>query len=376
MPITESAIDADIGASQRRAADLYLKLKGGSLAGREVHIFYDDESAIEPAINKTRIQQLLDKHVELLMGGAAAPAAYLLRDTAEAQRMVYLDTNASVNALTRLSSGCTPTCKSTYVFRTAPSSWQMSEALGEWATKSALKDWYVAAADDAFGTESAAAFTEGLAKNGGRVTGKAAVPEKSGADWKKVVAAIKAQPTKSVFAAFITDDAEGFMTAWGAAGMSAAGYKLGGPGPLVDYQVFKVVKQAAIGTTTSFPWSIDIDNADNKTFVAEFKKAYVDDDTNQPYAPDVYASEMWNAMRLLEEALRTTKGDTKNTDALIAALESVSFSGIGGTFTMDRSTHNPIQDVYIREAKASVGSAGGVSNAVVDKIGSVKDPGQ
>ena len=30
VPFTESAIDSDIGASQRRAADLYLKLKGGS----------------------------------------------------------------------------------------------------------------------------------------------------------------------------------------------------------------------------------------------------------------------------------------------------------------------------------------------------------
>ncbi len=375
MPITESAIDADIGASQRRAADLYLKLKGGSLAGREVHIFYDDESAIEPGINKTRIQQLLDKHVELLMGGAAAPAAYLLHDTAEAQKMVYLDTNASVNALTRVSSGCTPTCKSTYVFRTAPSSWQMGEALGEWASKAGQKDWYVVSADDTFGTESAAAFTEGLGKNGGRATGKSSVPEKSGADWKKVVAAIKAQPTKNVFAAFITDDAEGLIAAWGAAGMSAAGYKLAGPGPLADYQVFKVTRQATLGITTSFPWSIDLDNADNKTFVAEFKKAYIDDDTGQPYAPDIYASEMWNAMRLLEEALKTTKGDTKNANALIAALESVSFTGIAGSFTMDKATHNPVQDMYIREAKASPTSAGGVSNAVVDKIGSVKDPG-
>lgn len=376
LPITESSIDADIGASQRRAADLYLKLKGGSLAGREVHIFYDDESALEPGINKIRIQQMLDKHVDLLMGGAAAATTYLLHDTAEAQHIVYFDTNASVNALTRLRSDCTPTCRSKYVFRTAPTSWQMSEVLGEWVSKAGQKDWYVVSAEDTFGTESAAAFTEGLGKNGGRATGKSSVPEKGGADWKRVVAAIKAQPTRNVFAAFITEDAEGFVTAWGAAGMGAAGYKLAGPGPLADYEVFKVTKQAALGATTSFPWSIDIDNADNRTFVAEFKKAYVDDETNQPHAPDLYASEMWNAMRMLEEALKTTKGDTKNTDALIAALESVSFSGVGGTFTMDKATHNPIQDVYIREAKASVGSASGVSNVVIDKIGSVKDPGQ
>ena len=373
VPFTESAIDADIGASQRRAADLYLKLKGGTLAGREVHLFYDDESALDPGTNKVRIQQLLDKHVELLMGGAAAPAAYLLHDTAEARKIVYLDTNASANALTRTNAGCTPSCKSKYVFRTAPSSWQLSEALGEWASKSGQRDWFVVAADDTFGIESAAAFTEELAKNGGRATGKSSVPEKSGADWKKVVAALKAQPTKNVFAAFITDDAEGFMSAWDAAGMRAAGYKLAGPGPLADYEVFKVTKQAALGVTTAFPWSVELDNADNKAFVEEFRKAYKDDETGQSYAPDLYASEMWNAMRMLEEALKATKGDTKNTDALIAALESVSFKGIGGSFTVDRATHNPVQDMYIREAKPS---GGGLANAIVDKIASVKDPGQ
>ena len=82
---------------------------------------------------------------------------------------------------------------------------------------------------------------------------------------------------------------------------------------------------------------------------------------------------MWNAMRMLEDALKATKGDTKNTDALIAALESVSFKGIGGSFTIDRATHNPVQDMYIREVKAF---GGGLASAVVDKIGSVKDPGQ
>ena len=374
VPFTESAIDSDIGASQRRAADLYLKLKGGTLAGRTVQLVYNDESALDPSINKIRIQQFLDQdHVELLLGGAGIPAAYLLRDTAEASKIVYIDTNASGNALTRATAGCAPTCKSRYVFRTAPSSWQMSESLGEWASRNGQREYFVVAADDAFGTESATAFIEGLAKNGGRATGRSAVPAKSGADWAKVIAAVKAQPTKSIFAAFVTEDAEGFVGAWETGGMRTAGYRLVGPGPLADAQVLKTTKQAAVGITTSFPWSTELDAAENRTFVEEFKKAYKDDDTGQPLAPDGYAVEMWDTMRLLENALAATKGDTKNTDALITALEAASFKGPGGDFAFDRSTHNPIQDMYIREVRAS---AGALVNAVVDKIGSVKDPGQ
>jgi len=374
VPFTESAIDSDIGASQRRAADLYLKLNGGALAGRDVQLVYNDESALDPTVNQVRIKQFLDQdHVELLLGGVGTPAAYLLRDTAEASKIVYIDTSASANALTRTTAGCAPSCKSTFVFRSAPSAWQMSEPLGEWAAKNGRRDYVVVNAGDTFGTESAAAFIEGLAKGGGRATGRSAVSPKSGADWAKVIAAVKAQPTKNVFAAFITDDAEGFIGAWDAAGMRASGYTLAGPGPLADGQVLNDTKQAALGVTTSFPWSTETDTPGNTAFVDAFKKAYTDDATGQPLAPDDYAVEMWDAMEVLDGALKATKGDTKNTDALIAAIEAVSFTGAGGDFAFDRSTHNPVEDVYIREVRTS---GGALVNAIVDKIGSVKDPGQ
>ena len=227
--------------------------------------------------------------------------------------------------------------------------------------------------DDAFGAESGSAFIEGLAKNGGKASGRTTVPAKSGADWAKVMAAVKAQPSKNVFAAFITDDAEGFLGAWQIAGMSAAGYSLAGPGPLTDQQVLAATKQAAIGVTTSFPWSSELDNAENKSFNDEFKKAYKDDTTGQPLAPDGYASLMWTAMRALETALTTTKGATHDTAALIAALEKASFTGPGGDVSFDPATHAAVQDIYIREVRAS-GTA--LVNAVVESIASVKDPAQ
>jgi branched-chain amino acid transport system substrate-binding protein len=373
VPFTESAIDSDIGASQRRAADLYLKLQGGKLGGRDVQLVYNDESLLDPATNDVRIRQFLDQdHVELLLGGASTPGAYQLRNAADAAKVVYIDTNATGNALTRTTSACTPSCKSRFVFRGTSTSWQMSEPLGEWVSKNGQKDFYLAVVDDAFGSESAAGFTEGLAKNGGRATGRIAVPSRSGAAWAKIVAGIKAQPTKSVFAAFVTDDAERFIAAWDAAGMRAAGYRLYGPGPLADAQVLKVARDAGLGITTSFQWSTEIDNPENKTFNDEFKKAYKDEDTGQPLAPDDYAAEMWDTMRVLDAAITATKGDTKNTDALIAALESVSIKTPAGAFAFDTTTHNPIEDVYIREVKTS---SGALVNAVVDKIANVKDPG-
>ncbi|HEV2250630.1 MAG TPA: ABC transporter substrate-binding protein, partial [Candidatus Limnocylindria bacterium] len=305
VPFTESAIDSDIGASQRRAADLYLKLRGGRLAGREVQLVYNDESALDPSTNAVRIQQFLRQdHVELLLGGVGIPAAYLLRDTAEAAKVLYIDTNAAANALTRATAGCTPSCRSAFVFRSAPSAWQLSEPLGEWEAKNGQRDFFVVAGDDAFGVDSAAAFAEGLGKSGGSVSGRTTVPARSGADWAAVVAAIRAQPTKNVYAAFIADDAEGLIGAWERAGLRSAGYRLAGPGPLAQHQVLAATARAAVGITTSSPWSSELGNAQNAAFIDAFKKAYSDDTSGQPLAPDGYAAEMWNTMRALDETLK------------------------------------------------------------------------
>jgi branched-chain amino acid transport system substrate-binding protein len=310
-------------------------------------------------------------HVEMLMGGAGSAAAYQLRNAADAAKVVYIDTNASGNALTRTTTNCSPSCMSRFVFRSTSTSWQLGEPLGEWAAKSGLKDAFMAYADDAFGTESATAFAEGLAKGGGRVTGRAMWGVRSG-DWPRLVAAIKAQQTKTVFAAFITDDAEGFIDAWTAAGMRAAGYRLLAPGQFADAAVLTATKQEGVGITTSYTWSTELDNAENRAFGDEFKKAYKDEGTGQPLAPDGYAVEMWDAMRVLDEALRVTQGDA-SAGALIAALEGVSAKTPVGPLAFDKTTHNPALDVYIREVKVS-GTA--LVNAVIDKIASVKDPGQ
>ena len=371
VPFTESAIDGDEGASQRRAADLYLKVQGGKLGGRDVQLVYNDESALDPETNRIRIDQFLKQdHVDVLLGGLADPAAVLLRDAADAAKVVYIDTNATLNELTRVMSSCTPTCRSAYVFRATLDAWQMSEPLGEWVAKAGRKDAYAVYADDTFGVESEAAFAEGLAKNGGAIAAKAAVAPKSGADWLKIVGAIKAQPTKTVFAAFITDDAAGFITAWAAAGMAAAGYRLFGPGPLTDSDVLKTTKQAAAGATTAFSWSEQIDTVENKAFVDAFAKAYTAEDTGMPLVPDGYAVEMWDTMRALDGALTATHGDAS---ALVLALTSASVKTPSGDLAFDASTHAATLDVYIREVR-STGTA--LVNAIVDRVPRVVDPGR
>ena len=373
LPFTESALDSDVGASQKRAAELFMKLHGGKLGGHDVQLVWNDESELTPATNQVRIQQFLEKdHASILMGAVTDPTAYQLRAAAEANRLVYVDTNAFGNALTRTNAKCDPTCESRYVFRSSSTAWQLSEPLGEWAAKNRQKDYVLLYEDDAYGKDAASGFADGLTKSGGRATGRTAVPPKSGADWKAIVTQIKAQPSRGVFAAFSTDDAEGLLDAWSAAGMSAAGFALYGPGPLTDGEVLRVTRQAGVGVITASPWSAELTNADNRGFVDAFRNAYKEEDTGQPLTPDDYALQMWDALLALDQALRQVT-DSKSADALIAALETVSVPAPDGTFAIDRATHNPAHDIYIREVRSSNGV---LVQTVLDRIAVVRDPGQ
>jgi branched-chain amino acid transport system substrate-binding protein len=369
VPFTESAVNSDFGVAQQRAAELYLKQHGGVLAGRPVKLVYSDES-ITGALDVVKASQLVEtEHADVLLGLIGSDGAYAVRTYADTKHVVFIDTNASGNALTRTVAGCTPSCRSPYLFRSSYSSWQLAEPLGAWAAGNGLKAFDVVAADDVLGTESAAAFIEGLGTAGGAATTQTLV--QPGTDWSKVIAGIAAQPTKNIFAAFAGADAASIITAWDEARLSGKGYRLFGPGPLADVDVLAQVKGAAAGVTTASFWSSTLDNPENKALMDLFRKTYQDEKGN-PTPADSYVVEMWDAMTALDLALQKTDGSGA-TDVLIAALEGVSFNSPRGAFAFDQGTHNVVQDIYIRQVQATGLAA---TNVVVATIPKVVDPGR
>jgi branched-chain amino acid transport system substrate-binding protein len=364
LPFTQ--VYAELGNSQKRAAELYMKQAGGKLASRPVQFIYEDEASGDTKIAVTKTQKFIDQdQADLMMGIIATPNVYAIRNTVDAAKFIYIGTNAGGNAMTRATANCTPACISKYVFRTSFSAWQVSEPLGEWVSKKGEKEFFLCYSNYAFGTESANAFVEGLGKNGGKDTGKN-TPALGNTDWLPVVTAIKGQPTKNVFSFFSGTDAIGYVRAWDQLGMRAAGYKMYGAGFLTEQDVLKEVKTQALGAITSLFWSVELDNAENKAFVDAYRKEY-------SLLPDVFAVQMWDGMKALDEGLKKTGGNTKDKDALIAALEGVSFKSPRGDFSFDKTTHNVVHDIYIREVKQS---GNDVVNSIVDKFGKVTDPGK
>ena len=364
LPFTK--VYAELGNSMKRATDLYLKQKGGSLANRPVTVIYEDE-ANDPTVGAQKTQKFIEQdNVDLMMGIVATPIAYAIRNAVDSAKMIFIATNAGGNALTRTTTDCKPACKSKYIFRASFSSYQISYPIGDYfATKKGVKEVFTFVSDYGFGNESAADFTSAFTKGGGKVTGGLKTPLPT-ADFLTPVTQLKAQPTKDIYSFFSGTDAINYIKAWNQLGMSAAGYRMNGAGFLTEQDVLKEVKEQAIGAITSLHWAVTLDNPENKAFVDAYQKEY-------NLLPDVFAVQAWDGMQAVEAALQATKGDTSNKDAFIAALEGVKFKSPRGDFAFDKDTHNVIQDIYIRQVAVQNGTA---VNTIVDKIAGVTDPGK
>ena len=365
LPFTK--VYAELGNSMKRSTDLYLKLKGNKLANRPISSpIYEDE-ANDPVVGLQKTQKFIDNdRVDIMMGIVATPIAYAVRNAIDSAKMIFIETNAGGNALTRTTTDCKPSCKSKYIFRSSFSSYQISYPIGDYfATKKGVKEVFTFVADYGFGNESAADFTTGFSKGGGKITGSLKAPLGS-SDFLPYVTTLKGQPTKDIYSFFSGTDAINYIKAWNQLGMPAAGYKMNGAGFLTEQDVLKEVKDQANGATTSLFWAVTLDNAENKAFVDAYQKEY-------NLLPDVFAVQAWDGMQALDLALQAVSGDTSNKDAFIAALENVKFNSPRGAFEFDKVTHNPIQDMYIRQVAVQNGAA---VNTIVDKIARVTDPGK
>src|SRR5437660_7116138 len=363
LPFT--GVYAELGNSMRRATELYLNQNDRKMANRPIKFIYEDDANVT-ATGVAKTQKFIDQdQVDVMMGVVPTPLAYAIRPAVHAAKMIFIDTNAGGNALTRDTADCKPACKSPYIFRSSFSSYQISYPIGDYLSAKGTKDWFLAYANYGFGTESAADFTTGITKNGGTVTGKVA-PPLSNPDFAPFVTQIKNQPTKQVYSFFSGADAIGFIKTWNSLGLPAAGYKMYGAGFLTEQDVLKEVKDLANGAITSLFWAVELDNAENKSFVSAYQRQYT-------LLPDVFAVQAYDGMHALDEALKKIGADTSDPDKVSKALEDVSFKSPRGDFMFEQNIHNRAQDIYVREVKTQNGQT---VNTITDKVAKVTDPGK
>ena len=112
------------------------------------------------------------------------------------------------------------------------------------------------------------------------------------------------------------------------------------PGFSADEDVIKAVGAPMLGMFNSSHWAHDMDNPENKRFVADFQKEF-------GRLPSLYASQGYDAALLIDGAVRDVKGKLDDKEALRKALEAKRFKSVRGDFKFNVN-HYPVQNYYLR----------------------------
>jgi branched-chain amino acid transport system substrate-binding protein len=324
---------AALGNMIENGFKLYVQEQGGKLGGREIQYFkVDDES--DPSKATDNVNKLIKRdQVDVLVGTVHSGVALAMAKAARESNTLLIVPNAGADAIT--GAMCAPN-----IFRTSFSNWQPGYAMGVVAAQKGHKRAMTITWNYAAGTETVKGFTEGFEKGGGKVVKDLTLPFPN-VEFQALLTEIAAQKPDAVYAFFAGGGAVKFVKDYDAAGLRKT-IPLYGPGFLTD-GTLEAQGPSAQGLLTTLHYADNLDVPRNESFRKSFALTYKAN-------ADVYAVQGYDAAQLLGAGLTAVKGDFKQRDQMLYAMGKTVIGSPRGKFAMS-SAHNPVQDIYLREAK-------------------------
>ncbi len=358
LPYT--GIGAEFAQLIDRGMEMYLKLNADKVKPYKITLIKRDAKNPGGADAKIVTQELLTQEkVDILAGWVYSPNAIASAPIVTAGKKLSVIMNAGTAHITNMSP---------YYVRTSFSMWHAGYAIGEAAAKQLkAKTAVVGYTDFPPGKDSLAAFKRSFEANGGKVIdeipmgGAGAVP-----DMTPFFQRAK-DKKPDVFFVFVPagDHAAAVTKTYGALGMRQAGIKLIGPGDITQDTKLQAMGDAAVGLITMHHYHADLDNAENKRFVAAWKKEYGANTT-----PDFMAVGGYDGMALIAHVVQQLKGNI-DTDKALASIKGWKFNSPRGPISVDPDTRDIIMNEYLSEVVK--GSDGKLHQKVIGKIDNVKD---
>src|ERR1700693_3807573 len=110
----------------------------------------------------------------------------------------------------------------------------------------------------------------------------------------------------------------------------------------VDELSLPLQKENALGVPGAQEWVNDLPHAENKRFVADYRKKY------PGLRPPYYGAQAYDAAQLINSAVVAVKGDTGKKDAMKAEMEKANFKSVRGSFKFGNN-HIPVQNFYLQD---------------------------
>ena len=346
MITTLSGGGSGLGIDIRDGFELALKQGGGKLGGVDVEVITQDDARKPETAKQIADRMVKSDKVDIMTGIVWSNLAMAVVPGVTKGGVFYISPNAGPSALAG------KMCNENY-FNVAWQNDNLHEAMGQHVADKGFKNVYIMAPNYPAGKDALAGFKRFYK---GSVAGE--VYTKLGQkDYAAEISALRAAKPDAVFFFLPGGMGINFLKQYAQAGLKDS-IPLFGPAFSFDETILKPVGGAALGVFNSSQWNADIDNAANRAFVADFIAEY-------GRRPSLYASQGYDAARLIGSALKAVGGDMSDKSAFRLALTKADFESVRGNFRFG-SNHHPIQDIYVRQVYQN--DKGDLTNKIVGKV--------
>lgn len=331
---------AQIGKDMVTGTEVYLDEIGRQVAGRKIELIVEDSEG-NPATALTKARKLVEQtRVHVLSGGLLASTGYALHPYVDGQKIPATYPVASSDDLTKR-------VLAKWVVRTGWSSSQPMHPFGDWVAKT-LKYRKIATIgmDYAFGWETVGGFQRSFEEAGGQVVQKIWVPLNAN-DLAPYLAQIR-KDVDAVFGLFLGRLALQFVKQYEEVGLKGRIPLIGG-GTLTDEHALPSMGDEAIGIITALQYSAALETPANIRFAKAFE-------AKAGKVPSYYAETCYTNARWIVEAIKATRGNVEDREALLKALRSVELPDAARGPVAADSYGNPVQNIYVRKVEKAGGA--------------------
>jgi branched-chain amino acid transport system substrate-binding protein len=317
---------AVLGQQLRNGFQLAVKTLGGKLGGREAEIIVaDDELKPDAAVAKVKGFVERDK-VDFVVGPIFSNIAQAIMKPVTESGTILISPNAGT------SNFAGKECNASF-FVTSYQNDQIHEVLGKYAQDSGIKKAFIMAPNYQAGKDALTGFKHYFK---GEIVDEVYVPLGQ-LDYQAELTRIAAAQPDAIFVFLPGGMGVNFVKQFRQAGLADKVKFLSAF--TVDESTLPAQQDAAVGFFGGANWAPNLDNPQNKAFVAAYEKEY-------GAVPASYAFQAYDAAMLIDSALHAVKGNLADKDALRAALKKADFKSLRGNFKFNNN-HYPIQDFYL-----------------------------
>ena len=328
MLSTLSGPGAGLGVDIRDGFNLALKQTGGKLGGLPAEVIVADDQASPDAAKQTADRLIKRDKVDFMTGVVFSNVMLAVGKPIFDSKTFYISANAGPSQLA--GAQCNP-----YFFNVAWQNDNLHEAVGKTVQDKGFKKVALLAPNYPAGKDALAGFKRYFK---GEIASEAYTPLNQ-LDYGSELSKMRASGADAVYIFLPGGLGVNFIKQFVGAGLSK-NMTLFGPGFSADEDVIRAVGEPMLGMFNTSQWAHDMDNAVNKRFVADFLKDY-------GRLPTLYASQGYDAARLMDAAVRDVKGNLTDKAALRKAIAAAKFDSVRGAFKFNSNGY-PIQDYYLR----------------------------